>query len=577
MIVKEYKALPSPIYGGDLYFQLGATNHVKYGGNPLESSSINGQLPAYFVTYSFLSGNIARILNISALQAEIILSYLTIILSAIIIYILINKLFKNKYLAVACALMYNIPINLVFKYTNLGHQLIILIFLLTIYNFLEKESFKNAILLGVAYGVTGLTHSILFISATFLLGIMLTYYFITRNKQYMQNKEYKHIIENASKYALIILIGVAIALLWWFKPVFYYHGATSLNYNEALLPNFSKLSVQLSNIKIMFSELVNFSSIILIIHTLLVIAGIFFIFITKNNPEKKFITVLFISSILVNLHFLITYNLFSVHFSPSYMTYLLVSPATLLIVAFGIYTASHQIKNRKYVTLSLIALILVLIIVSIPVTLKSNDNQWAQSAKAGLPEYMSGLETYLVKNTNVYDTILSTNEISFAVNGISGRKVMVSRRAQTDPFMDMDRRQIDAAIILYGNNTEKKLELLKKYDVKYIYWDYYWLQSEFQFDNSGKVIGMFDPLLIFKEYKSYTDLDLYGVKYIQDNTWVDPTLRDESVKKFDVVIVSPQNYDNVTNPWKSDLNQYLEEVWSYNQSGQKIAALYKVI
>jgi hypothetical protein len=258
------------------------------------------------------------------------------------------------------------------------------------------------------------------------------------------------------------------------------------------------------------------------------------------------------------------------------MPYLMVTPISLLIFAFGLHVASHQIKNKKYSDIALAALILILVILTIPVVMNTNNNQWAQSAKSDIPAYMSSLQTYLTKNTNVYDTILSTNEISFAVNGISGRKVMVSRRAQNDPFMDMDRRQIDAAIILYGNDTTKKLELLKKYDIKYIYWDYYWISSEFQADNKGQIVGTFDPLLTFKDYKYSSDLDRYGVKYIQDHTWVDPAVKGDQMRKYDLYIVSPNNYNNFTEPWKNDLDKYLEQVWDYEQSGQKIAILYRV-
>ena len=576
-IVKDYTALPSPIYGGDLYFQLGATNHVKYGGNPLDSSNVNGSLPAYFVTYSFLSGNIAKIFNTSALNAELILSYITLIVSLIVIYVLINKIFKNRYLAAICAIIYNIPIEIVFKYTTLANRLVTLAIILALYVFLEKENYRNAIILGILYGVAGLTHSVLFMSISLLLAIVFPYYIIVRNKHHFLKKDYKKIFQSVAKYALVILIGVTIAMLWWFKPVFYYHGATASHYTEIQQDSLDKISQQLNAAKYMFTAaLVNFHSAVKIFYSLFIIAGFILLFATKNSEEKRFISVLFFSAIIINLHFFITYNLFGFHLIPSYMTYLLVAPISVLVFAFGLHVLSGQIKNKKYVDLLLTLIIVILVVMSIPSTVKHNTDQWGEAAKKGLPEYMSNLQDFLVKNTDVYDTILSTNEISFAVNSISGRKVMVSRRAHNDPFMDIDRRQIDAAIMLYGNDTEKKLELIKKYNVKYVYWDYYWINSEFQMDNTGKITGWFDPLLVTKDYSSYVELERYDVKYFQENTWVDPTMRHSNIKKFDVIIVSPQNYDNFTNPWRNDLDPYLEEVWSYEQSGQKIAILYKV-
>ena len=43
------------------------------------------------------------------------------------------------------------------------------------------------------------------------------------------------------------------------------------------------------------------------------------------------------------------------------------------------------------------------------------------------------------------------------LNGLTGRKCMVYRTTHADPFSNVWTNQIDAAIILYGNNTKEKL------------------------------------------------------------------------------------------------------------------------
>jgi hypothetical protein len=187
------------------------------------------------------------------------------------------------------------------------------------------------------------------------------------------------------------------------------------------------------------------------------------------------------------------------------------------------------------------------------------------------------LQNYLLKNTNVNDVILSTKELSFAINAISGRKVLVNRWAQqNNPYMNLPQRDMDAAVILYGNDTKKKLELIKKYNISYLYWDYYWFNSEFYFDRNGRLVGMFDPLMTYDTNKNREYLDRYVVKYIPMYFWVDPSARYDNVRKFHILIISPQNYYNFTNPWKQDLNKYLVEVWNYTYNGHKIAVLYKI-
>ena len=88
--------------------------------------------------------------------------------------------------------------------------------------------------------------------------------------------------------------------------------------------------------------------------------------------------------------------------------------------------------------------------------------------------------------------------------------------------MDMSERDIDAALILYGNNTEKKLELIEKYNIKYIYWDYYWINSEYKFDTNGNIAGIYDPMIAFYSEDSEKKLVENGVKYSVMDWWVDP-------------------------------------------------------
>jgi len=116
-------------------------------------------------------------------------------------------------------------------------------------------------------------------SLSLLMGVVFLYYFITRNKENISNKHYKKTLKNLSKYALIIVIGLAIAMLWWFKPIFINHGQTSLNYTEALTVDYNQFSVQFSEIKNLLSQsLIHFNSIAGAIYSLLIITGIVCLF-----------------------------------------------------------------------------------------------------------------------------------------------------------------------------------------------------------------------------------------------------------------------------------------------------------
>jgi hypothetical protein len=182
-----------------------------------------------------------------------------------------------------------------------------------------------------------------------------------------------------------------------------------------------------------------------------------------------------------------------------------------------------------------------------------------------------------VSNTDVKDTILTANEVGFAVNALSGRKLLITRRAQNDAYSDLESRELAAAIILYGNDVQAKKELLKKYDVKYLYWDSYWIQSEYTFNEQGQIVGWFDPIVLFDSAEKREILGKYNISYFSQNTWLDPAAKGEHFNKFDYLFISPQNYINLTHPWNPNLDVFLQEVWSYPSSGQAMSRLYKIV
>jgi hypothetical protein len=118
--------------------------------------------------------------------------------------------------------------------------------------------------------------------------------------------------------------------------------------------------------------------------------------------------------------------------------------------------------------------------------------------------------------------------------------------------------------------------LLEKYSIDYVYWDSFWIQSEYNIDNLGRVINSFDPLFVFDSEENREILDKNGVKYILQNMWVDPTLRGEDYQTFDLLLISPENYQSFENPWNSGLDKYLTEVFRSETDGQVLSKIYKV-
>jgi len=479
----------------------------------------------------------------------------------------------------------------------------------TIYEFINTQSIKNSILLGLVYGIIGITHSIAFIASSMLLGFVFIYYGVMKNLHVFKNKnskdgsaaqkglKIKKIIKIVLPYVIVLVIGVCIAMLWWYKPIFLYHGQTSPHYTEWNNTDFSSISAQFQFLWYVISgALIYFGNMTQAVLSTLFIAGVLgmiFIKSKKNSDDPgadsargriQFIRFLLISSLIVTLHYFVTQNIIGVSFVPGYMSYLLLEPVRIIVAAFGAYVIYSMIKKKiksdagkRYFTYIFFPAIILLLLIGLAGLYNDRMNdQWYNAGKSALPAQLVSLEDYVTAHTSVYDTILTTKEVGFAVNALTGRKLVISRRAHNDPFMNLDPREMDAAVILYGDNVSEKINLIKEYNITYLYWDTYWIQSEYTFNDQGQITGWFDPIIAFYSPENEQVLKDNNVSYFVQNTWVDPALRSDSQKKFDLIFVSPQNYVSFTHPWKTDIDPYLKEVWSYSSGGQKIAVLYKV-
>ena len=313
------------------------------------------------------------------------------------------------------------------------------------------------------------------------------------------------------------------------------------------------------------------------IFTLLGLLGWFLHKKSKEFGTESYLKFLLASGLVITFHYLLTSNLFGIHFIPDRLNTMLMLPVWSLLFVYGVsfgFRFSRSFKLTKQQCVSLV--ILALLVFQVSAFSVKSGGQWYQGARNELPVHVAGASEYFIENGNVNDVILTTKELGFSINALSGRKLVSVRRAQNDPFVDMDPRELDHAIILYGNDDVVRRNLLEKYSVDYLYWDQYWLQSEYGFDNSGKVISSFDPLIVFDSEENRRVLNKYSVQYIPQYAWVDPALRGDEYKKFDLLLISPQNYRSFGTPWVAGLDNYLTEVWRYDGEGEVLGKVYKV-
>lgn len=584
LLTSPLKQIPSPIYGGDYYNQLGSTFHISASINPIhwfESANVVGALPMQLPVYGVSVSLLVWAFGMGPMAAEFAFSYIIIILSSLLIYTLANKLIKDKTISLLTPLTF-IPIGFfpIIKYSLFTQLVTMLFFFICLVNFYKLISFKNSILLGLSYGLASLSHGVAFIAVNwtciFVFGDMLLFRFRKEGKFcWSEIKQFWK--DNYMYFGIVYVLGLGLALLYWWKPIFVYHGQTKLGDQDWSMASLSLAKVQWDTFKDTIKNyLFNFSNIRNGIMTVLLYLGLFVLFFHKNKEYTRLLKILLLAGVTIVFSYFITQPLLNTNFVPSQNERFLLI-ALLSITSFvGLKYLINRFVQHKLKYFITFIILLLLVISSINDYNAVKEDQWHKAGMQEMSPHYQSLQKYLLSNTNVDYIILSTNEISFAVNAISGRKVVSSRRGHNDKFLDFDEEEINAAIVLYGNNTAKKLELIKSKNVKYLYWDYYWIQSEYMFDKNGNINGWYDPLVFRYPEKYAPILEENGIKYFQQHTWLDPGARYDDVIKYDLLFVSPENYRSVDKPWKADLDPYLEEVWNYQQNGQKIAVLYKI-
>ena len=595
-LISGFRQLPSPLFGGDYYYQLGSIYHTYYSeiADWFKSSSFLGGRPTYSPIYSIIVTIFGRITGLSPMQAMLYINIPFIFLIIFSSYLLFYKLTKSGMFAIIGVLLFfpftTLPI---LKYTQLAQFFAIPLFFLSLYLLYEHQSWFRAVVLGVSYGFLALLHPTGLIIGTTFVMLFAVYSVFSHSFDYLLAGEFsqffgslfdKRLISNLKLssifFIMAFLIGFLIAQVWWFEPIFVHFGKSSARVLEWGFQDFSSTTYQLLFLlQTLTGYFLNLSSPVGLLLSVFGIIGFYLIFTKKKDTESKFILFVFIGALMLTFHYFVTVPLAGTFFAPNYMDFMAFRPAFIMIGLFAALKMYIQSKiGESGVTKSAKYLIYLIVIVILVDAFISYDgwynSRWNQVGRAPLNPEITALQTYILTNTSINDVFLSTNELSFMINAISGRKAVAFRRGHADTFSVLDDREIATAVILYGNNTEEKKRLIKKYNISFLYYSPYWVESEWYFDKTGKITGAYDPLTVFDTLENRAALEINGVQYLPQNTWLDPSMVGEFYKKVDILYVTPNNYEPREGAiWKEDLDSFLELVWKDDTSG---SFLYKI-
>ncbi len=569
--LSQFKQLPSPLYGGDYYNHLGTMYHIFYGGSILESGQLTGEIPWVPWLYHLYVVILSKITGIDPLFGIIYSSLPLIFVSALIVYVLISKFTDDTLLILPVVLIF-LTAYPIYKYTLFGFYVTSPLMILAWALFLEKQTKNRMIFAAVASALASLSSTQLFFAQIILLGV------IGIDRFYQEYKKTKNLNVIFSKeFATDMLplvkafaIGFVISLIYWYWPLFVYKGATPNDIQVYGWPDYTKFDLQIQTItKELGDEFfaTNTDSLVNTIYsvlTILQLIGVIALFKRRNESFWHKTAFLVLISAFVGLtHHLVMFNLLKSHLSPGHLFQMLYYPIAPVIFVVGIQFLKTKISvgskgNGKFFEVVLIILAVGFLFSHFSNFEAKKDGNYVAAGREDLSVLHKDIQSWVDANTSINDVFLTNNEDGFMLNALTGRKLVTLRRTHAPVYTDMDKRMLDTAVMLYGNNDALRKELLKKYNVKYLFWSVRWFQNEFQIDESGHLTGVFDPLMVKDkpEYRKY--LEQNGIQYTTRHGSLDPFTLPE-YPTYDLLVVIPAKLE-ISHPWSDALDKYITPV-----------------
>ncbi len=569
-IVMQYKQLPNPVYGGDYYYHFGHVNHLYSGGSVFESSHYFGEYEHYAWILPLMIAKTAVFLNTDVLKTTLFFQALLSVLVGVIGYFLGLKIFRNKNLALLFSFAW--MSSRIIQATASGFSYLVLIPLGVLAIYYAKD-WKDIILAGIVYGLCGIGNIVAFTAISLFMLIVFAYRVFENHISIDSSKlRIMHIhsffstLKKQTIFFLpILLIGVVISMLYLWPILFAYHGNMPNNWQDYAY--MGKNGIFTYIVALFKGIFLDFSSPVIGMITTFVLFGLVILFVKIRKGEKEFLPILFIllTGLIGVLHQFITEPLFgkSIGYYGMGTVFYLARTMLFMLGTYSIYKLieeksesqkkvqeeerdnkegkNERIKKRmffgpKHTFLAVVLVALIYFSATVFAGMKAQQSsefvvQMHEDAK------------WIMQNTDVDDVFLTSHgETGFALNALTGRKVVHMRRTHASPFIDVNERIADSAVILYGNDEVKRKELIEKYKIKYYYEDVQSSRSVQDCLNNWNAFG--DPqyadasyscLQTSPKYKEY--LEKFGIETKNVNVRLDVGY--ENAQRYDMIAVKP--------------------------------------
>jgi len=562
----QYKTVPSPVFGGDVYRDRGFVQNIAQGNAIWSDAFYANEIQYYGYIAPALEAGVVKLFNMKVDTVFLYFGIVFLIISLICWYVLGLEFFGDKKFALITAissLVFNLY-NLKFAYLAAG--VFVPLFLYYWIKYEKNNKMIDGVLTGLMLGITCLIYGgyLIPLSAIFF-GYMIISFFKDIFNDIFKDIKLKNlgkilevlgklILHYTKKYYLATIV-FALAMSTYFVPLIIKYQLKIVNN----VPYWGDIAPRALNfrwfIEIIRGMFFNYSNVLLFIVSVICLLGIVGLLLSKSSIQKKIILYSILIDLVLIIHHWITIPLFNTYFWPSKMLIIQFFLPLLFVVGIkfliGLIFKDEKNNNRQWIIYAAIA---VLLIVSATNFISMKNSQWE---KYGITEnpYVDQLYVLADHIDNVVQknqVILSNDETGFMLAVLSGRKVMLTRRTHASYYVDIDKRIADASVAMFGRDINLTKKILADYDVKYFYMDAYLFQN---------------AMRTRPEFKEY--LTQNGVYYVEMNDRYDIAVPPDKAVLVPMLVIPPQNItEDFISLWDLDYNVIV--------LGQVVGQLYKL-
>lgn len=545
MLLAKHNYIPGPIYGGDLFRERGFTQSLLNGNSIWQDPYFKEELAFRQPLPYVLAAVLTKITGASLDTVLIFFPLLISLFSGWFFYLLSRRVFKSNMISVIGLLLF-FGIIFIFdggKHTK-GLGFVFLVWLTyCLVNLYYKRNLKQKVLTGTVFGLVALSHLETLLHAIVFVVTTALVVFWEEKRSGLKNGA----IQTVKLFFLPGIIALLLSLIHFGPLITTYHLAFKNPVNQYAMSDINLEGVDWW-LSLIFSVFWNTGSARAFIFSVLVSLGTIIALLNIKLPEIKLILAWLFGIFLATGHHLITRPLFNFWITPGHIFGVFIP--TILLATLGTKMII-MIAQKK--GLNTIAVIVLLLFGSWFVYGASNDYQQSRWVQYGMQQdavrdELFKMSRWVLKNTPQDAVFLANDESAFALNALTGRFVVASRRVHASQYVDVEQRYADAVVMLYGKNDSVRRRLFDKYGVRYLYVD------QFLYNY---------PIIVSPYYKNY--LIENGVSFSEQNARWDPST--DKARELPSLIVPPQELQLIN-------HTVLKQQFSTQQG--VIAAIYEI-